>query len=138
MKAALPPFQLHVDRFGRWHALLFGFDALVAAAALWTAWLWHDRPEVATMGSLAVAAFLMVLTAQVPYWRRRSFTLIHGGTGWQLLQDHRVHTLAEVRAVELPGQLLVLALSDEGRVVLPVSSAIPPPQWRELRTRLAL
>jgi hypothetical protein len=79
-----------------------------------------------------------VLAAQFPYWKIRPFTLIHGASGWKLLQGHRQEDLAEVRGMRLPGQLVVLAVTSKGRVVLPVSSDISPTAWRELRTRLAL
>lgn len=135
---AVAQFQLHVDRFARWHALLAAFDLAVALAALWNVWLWRGQPEVATMGGLSLAVFLMVLAAQYPYWKIGPYTLIHGGAGWKLMRERRLHALAEVRGLPLPGQLLVLALCDEGRVVLPVSAAIAPQAWRELRMRLAL
>lgn len=54
------------------------------------------------------------------------------------MQQSRHSRLAQVRGLGLPGQLLVLGLSDSGRVVLPIPSDIPPTAWRELRTRLAM
>jgi hypothetical protein len=131
-------FQLHVERFTRWRALLTGFDLAVAAAAAWNVWQWRGHDEVAVMGGLSLAAFLMVLAAQFPYWKILPFTLRHGAAGWSLQQDRRQLKLVEVRGVSLPGQIVVTALSDNGRVVLPVSSDISPSAWRELRIRLAL
>lgn len=135
---AIAQFQLHVDRFARWHALLAGFDMAVALAAAWNVWQWRGHEEAAMMGGLSLAAFLLVLAAQFPYWKVRAFTLIHGAAGWKVLQGQQQQDLAEVRGLSLPGQLVVLALSSKGRLVLPVSSDISPTAWRELRTRLAL
>ena len=90
------------------------------------------------MGGLSLAVFLLVLAAQYPYWRIRAFTLIHSAAGWKVLQGQQQQDLVEVRGLTLPGQLVVLALSTKGRLVLPVSSDISPTAWRELRTRLAL
>ena len=131
-------FQLHIERFVRWHALLGAFDAAVAMAALWNAWQWRDRAELPMMAGLSLGMFLIVLAAQYPYWKIVPFTLLHGAQGWTLVQRSRQSRLAQVRGLSLPGQLLVLGLSDHGRVVLPISSDIPPTAWRELRTRLAM
>ena len=136
-----PPLHVRVERFSRWHALLIGFDLAVALAGAWNAWRWWeagDAGDFQLMAGLSLAVFLMVLTAQVPYWKIRSFTLSHGAQGWQLQQERRQRKLAQVRALSLPGLLLVLGLSDRGREVLPVPSDIAPAVWRELRTRLAL
>jgi hypothetical protein len=135
---ATAQFQLHVGRFARWHALLTGFDLAVALAAAWNVWQWRGHSEVGVMGGLSLAVFLLVLAAQFPYWKIRAFTLVHSSGGWKLLQGNRQQDLAEVRGLSLPGQLLVLGMSAQGRVVLPVSSDISPTAWRELRTRLAL
>lgn len=135
---AVVQFQLHVERFARWYALLTGFDLAVLAAAGWTVWQWRGHDELGLMAGFALAAFLMVLTAQLPYWKIGSFTLVHGASGWLLRREHQQHRLADVRALSLPGVLVILGLSDKGRVVLPVSSDISPAAWRELRTRLAL
>ncbi|NNM63311.1 MAG: hypothetical protein HKL99_01610 [Burkholderiales bacterium] len=135
---ATAQFQLHVERFARWHALLTGFDLAVALAVVWNVWQWRGHREVGFMGGLSLAVFLLVLAAQFPYWKTRAFTLVHGASGWKLLQGRRQQDLAEVRGLALPGQILVLGMSAQGRVVLPVSSDISPTAWRELRTRLAL
>lgn len=135
------PLHVRVERFARWHALLIAFDVAVALAGVWNAWRWWssgDAQDFPVMAGLSLAAFLLVLTAQVPYWRIRSFTLSHGADGWILQQERRQRRLAQVRALSLPGLLLVLGLSDRGREVLPVPSDIAPAVWRELRTRLAL
>lgn len=134
----IPQFRLHVERFARWHALLTGFDLAVAFAAGWNVWEWRGESELAVMGGLALAVFLLVLAAQFPYWKIHPFTLIHGSSGWKLLQGHRHEDLVEVRGMRLPGQLVVLAVTSKGRVVLPVPADISPTAWRELRTRLAL
>ncbi len=131
-------FQLHVARFARWHALLGAFDVAVALAAAWNAWQWSGRAELPMMAGLSLGMFALVLAAQFPYWKVSPFTLLHGEQGWKLVQDSRRSQLAQVRGVSLPGLLLVLGLSDRGRVVLPVPSDIPPTAWRELRTRLAM
>jgi hypothetical protein len=136
-----PPLHVRVERFARWHALLIGFDVAVMLAGVWNAWQWWDSgsvQEFRIMAGLSLGVFLMVLTAQVPYWKISSFTLSHGAQGWLLQQNRRRHSLAQVRALSLPGLLLVLGLSDRGREVLPVPSDIAPAIWRELRTRLAL
>jgi hypothetical protein len=135
------PLHVRVERFSRWHALLIGFDLAVALAGAWNAWRWWDAGDALdfpVMAGLSLGVFLMVLTAQVPYWKIRSFTLSHGAQGWELQQERRQRRLAQVRALSLPGLLLVLGLSDRGREVLPVPSDIAPAVWRELRTRLAL
>ncbi len=135
------PLHVRVERFARWHALLMAFDFAVALAGAWNAWQWWRHGgviEFRVMAGLSLAVFLMVLTAQVPYWKIRSFTLSHGAQGWLLQQQQRRHTLAQVRALSLPGLLLVLGLSDRGREVLPVPADIAPAIWRELRTRLTV
>ena len=133
--------HVRVERFARWHALLFAFDLAVALAGVWNAWQWWSggsAQEFQVMAGLSLGVFLMVLTAQIPYWKLRSFTLSHGAQGWMLQQDRRLRRLAQVRSLSLPGLLLVLGLSERGREVLPVPSDIAPAVWRELRTRLAL
>jgi hypothetical protein len=136
------PLQVRVERFGRWHAWLAAFDLAVAAAGVWNAWQWWaggSRQEFHVMAGLSLGVFLMVLTAQVPYWKISRFTLIHDAQGWLLQsRDHRRRRLAQVRALSMPGLLLVLGMSERGREVLPVPSDIAPAIWRELRTRLAL
>lgn len=139
----MQPAALHVrvERFTRWHAWLIAFDVAVALAGVWNAWRWWSGGSVLefrVMAGLALGVFLMVLTAQVPYWKISSFTLSHGPQGWWLHQQHRQRRLAQVRALSLPGMLLVLGLSERGREVLPIPSNIAPATWRELRTRLAL
>ena len=136
------PLHVRVERFGRWHAWLAAFDFAVAVAGVWNAWQWWDggsRLEFQVMTGLSLAVFLMVLTAQVPYWKISRFTLIHDAQGWLLqTRDRRRRRLAQVRALSMPGLLLVLGMSERGREVLPVPSDIAPAIWRELRTRLAL
>ena len=131
-------FQVHVSRFARWHHFLMAFDGLVAASVAWNIWQWSGAPEAPMMRGLSVAMFFLVLAAQYPYWTVRPFTLRHDARGWSLHQDGRRQDLADVRAVVLPGLLLVLGLGASGRVVLPVASDIAPAAWQELRTRLML
>ena len=138
-----PATVLHVrvERFARWHALITAFDAAVALAGVWNGWQWWiggSAQEFRVMAGLSLGVFLMVLTAQVPYWKLRRFTLSHGAQGWALQLDRRQLQLARVRALSLPGLLLVLGMSDRGHEVLPVPSDIAPAVWRELRIRLAL
>lgn len=138
---AAAPLHVRVERFGRWHALLIAFDVAVVLAGVWNGWRWWEQGggvEFHVMAGLSLALFLMVLTAQVPYWKIGAFTLSHGSQGWLLQHDRRRRSLAQVRALSLPGMLLVLGLSDRGREVLPVPSDIAPAIWRELRTRLAV
>lgn len=135
---SIAQFQIHVGRFARWHRFLMAFDALVAASVAWNIWQWGDAPDAPMMRGLSVGMFFLVLAAQQPYWKIRPFTLRHDARGWSLHQDGRRQDLADVRAVVLPGLLLVLGLGAGGRVVLPVASDIAPAAWQELRTRLTL